>query len=230
MAVGLIVVITIFSALAIAIVVPQRDINLVSGIMEGFHAFFQAFNLSWAQSLIALLIITSGISSLAAWLLGPARGLSVAAQRGDFPRYFGKESKNGAPIRVLVLQAIVATALAFVFVLLPNLSVAFWLLTVLTSQFTLIMYILLFSSSIALHRKLKTTGIHTFKIPGGQLMRDIICGVAIIVCALAYLLGFFPPAQLPIPNLWLYEALIILGNLVYIGLPVLIYIKSKRNT
>lgn len=226
-AVVLIVVITLFSALAIAIVVPPTQIQLVSGVMEAFKDFLQAFKLTWAQPIIVLLIIISGISTLAAWLLGPARGLAVAAQYGDFPVYFGKESARGIPVRLLLLQVGIATLLAFLFVLLPNLNVAFWLLTVLTSQFTLIMYILLFSSATVLRKQVAANSADTFKIPGKGVGHWLISCIAIIVCVGAYILGFFPPAQLPIPNLWIYEGLIITGNLVYLILPILIYKKSK---
>lgn len=226
-AVILIVMITLLSALAIAIVVPQQQIQLVSGVMEAFKDFFQAFQLNWAQPVVVLLIIISGISTLTAWLLGPARGLAVAAQDGDFPKYFGKESQRGIPVRILLLQVSVATLLAFLFVLLPNLNVAFWLLTVLTSQFTLIMYILLFSAAIALRKKVAANSEPTFKIPGQGVGHWLICSIAIIVCAGAYILGFFPPAQLLIPNVCVYEGLLALGNLVYLVLPILIYKRSK---
>ncbi len=228
-AVVLIIAITLFSTLAIAIVVPQQKIQLVSGVLQGFAYFFQAFKLTWALPITVLLIIISGISTLAAWLLGPARGLAVAAQNRDFPIYFSKESKRGIPVRILLLQATIATLLAFLFILLPNLNIAFWLLTVLTSQFTLIMYVLLFSSNIALQPKITANNnTKAFKIPGIIWPRRLVCGVAIIVCAGAYILGFFPPAQLPIPNLEIYEACLLIGNLIYIGLPIIIYKNRKK--
>lgn len=226
-AVVLIVIITLFSALAIAIVVHKQQIQLVSGVMQAFQDFFQAFKLNWAQPIVVFLIIISGISTLAAWLLGPARGLAVAAQNGNFPLYFGKESERGVPIQILLLQVSIATLLAFLFVLLPNLNVAFWLLTVLTSQFTLIMYILLFSSAIVLRKQVANNENHTFKIPGKGFAHWLVSCVAIIVCAGAYMLGFFPPAQLPISNLWVYEDCIIVGNLIYLGLPIIIYKRSR---
>lgn len=190
-AVIIIVGVTLLSALAIAIVVPTNKISLIAGFMEGFQVFFTAFHMGWVKSILTLLIVLSGISSLTAWLLAPARGISVAAKNSDMPKYFGKESERGIPTRVLLLQAIVATLIALLFVFMPNLSIAFWLLTVLTSQFTLIMYIMLFASAIVLYKQIPASNTDTFKIKG-KILRWLISGVAIIICIGAYLLGFFP--------------------------------------
>jgi amino acid transporter len=218
----LIIAITLFSALAIAYVVPNQEITLTAGVMQGFHYFFQAFHLPWASNVLGMLIILSGISSLAAWLLAPARGLAVAATQNDFPKFFAKENRRSVPVRLLMLQAFLATLLAITFVFLPTISQAFWLLIVLTSQFTLVMYVLLFAAGIRLMPK-SLGKFAKLSFWGKRLF----CVLGMLVSFLAYLLGFFPPEQLHFQHLWQFEGLILLGNAIYIALPIIIYRRNR---
>ena len=133
----IIVAITILASLSIAITVPSSHLNLVSGLMQGFSNFFSQFHIMWALPILALLIVVSGISSLSAWLLGPARGLAVAAKEGFFPKWCAKCNSKGMPVNILLMQAVIATFLSTLFLFAP-LGTAFWLLIVLTGQFTLV--------------------------------------------------------------------------------------------
>jgi amino acid transporter len=226
-AVLMIVGITVFSSLAIAIVVPKNQISLVAGVMQGFAGFLSDFHLAWALPILILLIVISGVSSLSAWLLGPARGLAVASQSGLFPRWCSKENKHGMPTNILILQAVVSTMLASLFLFADSLSVALWMLVVLTSQFTLVMDILIFASGIKLRYSQKDV-VRPFKVPGGKLGIWAIAGTSIVICSIGIILGFFPPADLPIHNIGMFEAFLISGNLIYIGMPFVIYFYSKR--
>lgn len=218
----LIIGVTLLSALAIAYVVPSQEITLTAGVMQGFHYFFTAFNLPWATGILGGLIILSGLSSLAAWLLGPARGLAVAAAHSDIFRSFAGENRRGIPVKLLMFQAALATGLAVIFVFLPSINQAFWVLIVLTSQLVLIMYILLFASGIRLIKK------NSGKFSGvGLGIKRIFCGLGIAASLLAYLLGFYPPEQLHFQYLWQFEAFIVAGNAIYILLPIVIYRRNR---
>jgi glutamate:GABA antiporter len=228
LAVVLILAVTILSSLAIAGVVPQQQLNLVSGVMEGFSVFLVKFHLEWALPILIFLIVFSGLSSMSAWILGPARGLLVAAQQGLFPRWFAKENKNGMPTRILLIQATISTGLSLLFLLMPTFSAGFWMLLVLTSQFTLVMYILVFSAAI----RLRYNAPHltrSFRIPGGNIGMWIVAGVSIVVCASALVLGYFPPAQLDVGKLSTYETVLVVGNLCYLLFPVFIYKYARNN-
>lgn len=217
----LILAITILASLAIAVVVPANQLSLVTGLIEGFSGFFATFHLQWALPILALLIFIGGVSTLSAWLMGPARGLAVAAQHGHFIRYFGYENEQGAPSRILILQAVIASIFATLFLFTPNASTAFWVLLALSSQSTLLMYILVFASAIMLRYKFKHVH-RPYKIPGGLPGTWITCSAAIIVCALAVIISFVPPTVLPVTNLWYYEAILIGSNLIYLGIPLLL--------
>lgn len=226
----MIMALTIFGSLAIAIVVPKEQISLVAGIIQGFSGFFSAFHMNWALPVLALLIAVSGISTLSAWLLAPARGLAIAAQQGHFPKWCAYENRQNMPTHILLLQAIMSTCLSFVFFYADSLSTALWMLMVLTSQFTLIMDILIFSSVIKLRYSHKNIQ-RPFKVPGGKLGLWLIPGISILICLMGIALGYFPPAELHIGKLWQYEAFLLAGNIIYVVLPFIIFrVTKKQNT
>ena len=83
---SLIIVITsILASTAIAIVVPKNSLNIVSGLDQAFTFFFNAFHLKWLLPFVILIIILGGFGGMAAWVIGPPKGLAVAAQDGCAP-------------------------------------------------------------------------------------------------------------------------------------------------
>jgi len=50
--------------------------------------------MKWFIPLIAVLIIIGSASSAAAWIMGPARGLSIASQDNDLPPLFKLQNKK----------------------------------------------------------------------------------------------------------------------------------------
>jgi glutamate:GABA antiporter len=217
---------TVFAALAIAVVVPKGELSLVSSVFEGFKLLLARFHLGWALYIIIFMIIVGGLSSTSSWLIGPARGMATAAQEGVFPRCLGKENKNGMPVNVLLMQGIVASILSSLFLFAPNLSTAFWMLMALTSQFTLVMDILIFASVIKL-RYSEPTRKRPFKIPGGLLGVWLIAGFSVSACIFAIILGYFPPATLKVGSIWRYETILLTGNFIYLVVPFLIYFFNK---
>jgi amino acid transporter len=125
----LIFVLTVLGTLAIAFVVPVGELSLAAGLMQAFQAFLEAFNLSWLLAPLALLITLGGLANLASWLIGPALGLGEVAKRGNMPPFFSKVNKNGAPSGVLILQAAIGTVVAMLYLFIPSISAAYWILS-----------------------------------------------------------------------------------------------------
>ncbi|MDF2691606.1 MAG: amino acid permease family protein, partial [Gammaproteobacteria bacterium] len=161
-------IISVMAAMSIAFVVPSEQINLLNGLIESFSVFFQAFHISWFTPILAALIAFGGIASMSAWLIGPARGMREMAVDGEFPQVFAKLNRFGMPSNILLLQGVIGTLLACVFLFMPSLKSAFWTLVAWTSQFTVLMYILVFSSAIKL-RYSQPNLERPYCIPGGKL-------------------------------------------------------------
>lgn len=77
----------VLASLAITIVIPLQELNLVSGLIDAFAVFLRAYHLSFLLPLLALLIVIGSLSGAAAWIIGPARGLWVACDDSNLPQF-----------------------------------------------------------------------------------------------------------------------------------------------
>ena len=91
----IIVVCTVLATLAIAIVIPADKLSLASGVMQAIQYFFTAAGMPWLVAPMAVLITLGGIVSLAAWLIGPAKGLGIVAEEGNMPPYLTGPTSTG---------------------------------------------------------------------------------------------------------------------------------------
>jgi glutamate:GABA antiporter len=218
----------VFSSLAIAMVVPKRDLNVVTGLVQAFHVFFAAYHLTWMGPVITLLIIIGGIGSVATWIIGPTKGLLVAAQDGSVPPVFGLVNKRGVPVTILIFQATIFTILCTVFLLMPTVSSSYWLLTAMTAQLAMLVYIALFAVAIWLRYKHPSVE-RAFRIPCGKIGIGIVCLLGILSSFSAIILGFIPPAQLTIGRVWVYEVILVIGILLLTAPPIILYLKRRPN-
>lgn len=223
---GLIFAITILAVLAIAIAVPQKQINLAGGTLQAFSFFLKAYHLNWVIPVIAALIAISAIGSLSTWSIGPLRGLLTAAKGGDIPPSLRKINKHGMPVSLMILQAIIVTALSFIFLLMPSVSSAFWILSALVAEIYLAMYLLMFAAAIRL-RYTKPHVKRTYRIPGGKWGMWIVSGIGILSSLFAMLVGFFPPAQLPTGNGVIYFCFLAIGLILFCLGPSIIRLFQK---
>jgi glutamate:GABA antiporter len=79
-----ILVTMILGSLAIAFVLPEKDINLVSGVMQVFSNFFEIFGMKPLTPILAVLIVVGSVGGMTNWLLAPAKGLLHAAESSCF--------------------------------------------------------------------------------------------------------------------------------------------------
>lgn len=231
-AVLIILAVTIFATLSVSIVLPSDQLSLISGLMDGFELFFNAFHLTWALPILAALIILSVLATLNTWFLGPARGLAVAARDGFFFRIFAYTNKHEAPVAILLLQSVIASLFVLVFTYMPDINAGFWLLLDLSAQSTLIMYSLLFASAITLrYRREKESELDVtqiYKIPGKKIGIWIVTLLGIMTCLFALAVSVIPPALVKTGSIWRYEATLLVSNLIFLGIPLVILFCNRK--
>lgn len=215
-------VVSILASLAVAVIVPHDQLNLMNGLVEGMSGVFHRYHLSLLTPIFALFIVFGSISGLCAWMLALAKGLCNVAKHQQLPTLFAKTNQNDAPQNTLLLQAIIGSLLSCVFLFMPSLKSAFWVLIALTSQFTVLVYCLVFSSAIIL-RFTQPNLPRTFKIPGKNVGIITLCSLAIIVCLIGFVLGWFPPQQIDIVSYAHYIIFMIIGDICILGLPLFIF-------
>lgn len=216
----------VLASLAITIVVPVNELNLVSGLIDAFAIFFRAFHMSYLIPVVAFLVVIGSMSCAAAWIIGPARGLWVASEESKLPSFFKKINRWDMPIGILILQGLIVTVLCALFFVMPSVKSSYWLLSNLTAQLALLFYILFFSAAIRLHHTCEHVQ-RAFKIPGGKFGVWFVSGTGIFACTLAILLGFLPPEQVDVGHLARYESILILSILACC-LPPFIFHKAFK--
>lgn len=218
----------LIGSLAIALVVPTAQINLVAGNMQAFSVFFTAYHMTWVLPIIAVLLVIAGLGSVSNWVIAPTKGLLVAAQDGNLPLVFQKENRFGSPTWILIWQAIIVSALCAVFMLIPSVNGSYWLLTALTSQLYMLMYILMFAAGIVLRFKYPNQE-RPYKIPGGNWGMCLVGGAGILACIVTVIVGFFPPSGVQVGNIYRYETILTVG-LIAMCLPPFVAYKLRRKT
>ena len=222
----IIFIVTAFGSLAIAFVVPREEISLVAGIMQTFDIMFHKLGLDWAVKPMAILVFVGGIALLSTWIIGPAKGLHGPTREGLLSPMWAKDNKRGVPVGVVILQAIIGTLFSVLFLVIPDVSGAYWILSVLTAQVIAIMYLLIFISAIRLRYSQPDTQ-RPYKIPGGKLGMWIVSGFGALSMIFTIVIGFFPPSQIKGMPVAVYPFIIAAGIVVLIC-PIFIYMKLKK--
>ncbi len=227
MAVSAIIIftLTVIGTLGISFVVPVQQLNLAAGLMQAFQAFLQAFNLNWLLAPIAILVAVGGLANLASWLAGPALGLGAVAAEGNMPPFFARTNARGAPVGVLIMQAVVGTLISLLYLFIPSISAAYWLLSAMTVLLLSIVYMLMFAALIKL-RISQPDVPRAFKIPGGITGVWLVGGVGFTACAFTFLVGLFPPGNSGFP-VAVYVLAMILGTAI-LALPPLVFLRLKK--
>lgn len=224
----LIVSTLILGALSIAIVVPHEKISLVAGIMQAFNAFFVAYHINWLLSVMALSLVIGGLGSVNNWIIAPTRGLLLAAKDGYLPEVLAKENENEAPVVLLCAQAVIVTIIAAVFLLMPSVNASYWLLTALSGQLYMLMYIMMFAAAVKL--RFASEQPSGFRIPGGKCGMWLVAAVGVVSCVVTIAVGFIPPSDINVGGAWFYDEWVTI-SLLLMTLPPLItyFIHKKKN-
>lgn len=214
----------IFGALAIAVVVPEKQIRLVDGVMQTFTLFFEAFHIPWFVPILTVLIIVGSLGGMINWLISPAKGLLQAAEYGFLPPFFAKKNNHNVPVRILITQAVLVTLFCFAMILMPSINAFYWFLTDLSTELYMIMYILLFASALKLRRSKEDLA---YKIPKGS--RTLVCFLGLFGCLLTIFVGYMPPEGINVGGALRYGILIALGNVILIAPALLLCAYKKKS-
>jgi amino acid transporter len=215
---------SVLGTLAIAFVIPTAQLNLASGTMQAIQYFLGAVNLPWLVAPMAILLTLGGVVLLAAWLIGPAKGLGVVALDGNMPQVFNRHNKYGSPVAILVTQALIGSAISLLYVILPSVNQAYWIMSAMTTELLCIMYVLIFAALIKL-RYSKPDQPRSFKIPGGMPGIWIVGGIGGFGVIFAFIVGLIPPSFFT--NTPIYVGSVLLGTFL-LAVPPLVFMKFKK--
>nr|WP_276328996.1 APC family permease [Crossiella equi] len=220
LATALVLMIFILPALAISWVVPADELSLTAGVMQAFDAVFAQFGWQVLTPVVGIMLVTASLGGMLTWLAGPSKGLLlISRQEGYLPPWLQRRNKHGVQQNILVAQGLVTTVIALLYAFIPDVSSAYWIFSVITTQVYLIMYLLMFVAAVRLRRK-EPDHPRGYRAP----MLAGLCGVGFAASLAALLVGFVPPSQFGGGNPGLY-VLIVGGGALGLGLlvPYLFY-------
>lgn len=226
----LILVTMTLGSLAIAIVLPKGEINLVNGVMQFFMKFFDNYHMSWIMPIITIMILLGSLGGITSWLISPAKGLLHAAELGFLPPLFSKKNKHHVPANILITQAILVSIICAAFLLMPSVNGSYWLLTALSTQLYMLMYVMMFAAAIALKYKFVKQP-QVFTIPGGKLGMWLASLLGLCGCGITLFVGFIPPVSIDVGGFFHYRVVFCSG-LIAMVLPIVFfyYYKNKNVT
>ncbi|AIT08714.1 amino acid:proton antiporter [Candidatus Francisella endociliophora] len=189
----------VLGALAVAIIFPQSDIDVVHGTIKTFRVYLDNLGIPvFFYYLLGLMVVVGSIGSMINWMISPARGLLQAADDHFLPDALDKTNKHDVPSGILILQAIIMTIICLLLELVPSVQAYYWLLTALSTQIYSLMYLMMFFAALKLKLTNKDAIKNTedFHIPGGKFGMVSTCILGVIGTVICVIVGFVPPDNL----------------------------------
>ncbi|MBV9207094.1 MAG: amino acid permease [Actinobacteria bacterium] len=212
----------ILGSIAIAMVVPAKQIELAGGIMQAVSVFFGQLGISSLIKPFGVLVIIGVLCGLASWSTGPAEGMRRVAADGHLNPWWARTNRRGAPTMVLLLQAVLGSVVALAMVFVNNINTYYWMHTALVAQTILVMYFLMFIS-VARLRVTKPDAPRPFKIPGGKIGLALVVGAGVAGAVFTFFLGFVPASHLSVSGTIAYVAVMVVGMSINLATPFLLH-------
>ena len=216
----------ILGTLSVLWLVPNDDLNIVSGFLQGITAGSAAMSpaLVWVAPVAAALYTISNVAGVGAWLSGPARVAFVIGLDRYFPPAFGKvHPKWRTPYVAILVQAVLATVFLLVSQVGKGSTVEHAYLILLDTQLLVyfIPYLYLFLCLLRQARGSAQPG----PLPGGRVGATLagLCGLG--VTAFAMIVASIPPSDAP--NRGVFAAKVIGGAAAFVVLGGLIYMRAR---
>ena len=218
----------IFASLAVAMVVPYKELSNLTGIIQAFQVFSIAFKTPWLGPLVAGAILIGGICQVATWIIGPTKGLFAAADDGLLPKFLGKTNRYNVPYTMLLTQGAIGSLLTLAYIFMPTVDGAYFALSAMAAQLSMLMYAILFCAAVYL-RYSQPDVVRPFKIPGNNWGIWLVAILGMLICMAVVFLGFIPPGdKVDIGDVVIYEGFLI-GGIAVILLPI-VFIHAPRRS
>lgn len=220
------VTIFVLGTLAISFVLPADSINLTQGLLVTFDKYLTSYGLGFLSPVIALMLVIGVLAGVSTWIGGPSKGLLAVGNHGLLPPFFQKVNKNGVQINILMVQGGIVTLLILLFTFMPSVQSVYQVLSQLTSILYLLMYLMIFLSGMVLRVK-NPNQPRPFLVPGGKIGIFVLGTIGFLGGLMAMGLSFLPPSQIKVGNPTTWYAILVIGFIVFVGAPMIIYSMRK---
>jgi amino acid transporter len=225
---GIIVaLIYVSGTLSIFVALPEREISIVSGVMQAIGEVTERVGSAWLLPVMALLLTLGGLGGLSAWVAGAARIPFVAGLDRYLPDAFGMlHPRYGSPHVAILAQGVISSLLILKAFFDERISEAYFLFVNVTLIVYFVPYLYLFAAAVVLRlREGLRPGI--LPIPGGRLGTLAIPAVGILATLVSIVLALIPPEE-EVGNVVRFEIQVIGGCLLCFVSGAVIYARARR--
>ncbi|MGU8615521.1 glutamate:gamma-aminobutyrate antiporter [Clostridium perfringens] len=191
------IVVSTLGGLAIAAVIPQDQINLSAGVVQTFAVLLGHFtaNNTILVKIIALLLAFGVIAEVSSWVVGPTRGMIIAAEEGAIPKSWAKTNEHDVPVYLVIAQGIIVSIWDAVLTFgVGGSNLSFLAAMSLTVVIYLSGYILFFVGYI---KAILGEGLNgAYQMPGGKTVKIIVAIIGLATSIFAFFISFVPPTSI----------------------------------
>ncbi|MEM6318688.1 MAG: APC family permease [Bacteroidota bacterium] len=220
------IILTLYTAAtaAMLVAIPVEDINLVEGLMDTLYLFFGSTGLGGAFALfLGIGALYTFFAGGAVWAIGGNSAMAEAAQQGEFPSIFAKESLiRKTPVGSALLFGLSSTLILVLYGFLAGSNEdLFWSLFAFSGILFFLPYIAMSLAFVQLRRK-DANHPRPYQIPGGSSVAIFIGYLCALILTFTMTLFFYTPEDgMQWPVFLGAVALILIGE-------GLIYVSTKR--
>lgn len=213
---------SVLGALSVAVLVPVEEMDLAAGTLQVFDHVLSPLGMGWLVPVLALLAFAGMVGHIMVWVIGPTESIRVAADDGLVPPFFQRTTASGAPVNVMLVQAVMVSLMC-VTMLFVDLNRVFYTLTIASAQIYLVMYVLMFISVIVL-RYTKPDVVRSFVIPGGRPGLWLVAGGGGFAALAGIVLMFWPPSTKSMAMAGSTFTIVLMAAfIVLVGLPLVLF-------
>lgn len=220
------IVVSTLGGLAIAAVIPQDQINLSAGVVQTFAVLLGHFtaNNTILVKIIALLLAFGVIAEVSSWVVGPTRGMIIAAEEGAIPKSWAKTNEHDVPVYLVIAQGIIVSIWDAVLTFgAGGSNLSFLAAMSLTVVIYLSGYILFFVGYI---KAILGEGLNgAYQMPGGKPVKIIVAIIGLATSIFAFFISFVPPTSIAGNAVQSHEymCMLIISYVISLILPFAIY-------
>ena len=214
----------------IAIIVPEKQINVLYTLFTVFRVLGSTIGIPWLYMVLVWALLCNTIAMVVTNMAGPSFMLGQAGGSGFLPHWFQKTNKHKMPARLMYTQIAGMTVIAYLVKLIPNVEGFVILLTQTITVLYLFYYVLMFTAFLKL-RYDQPNRPRAFKIPGGKFGAWLIGGIGIISSIFGIVLAIYPPTQVKseVGSPVVYISVILILVAVVLGVCFVLYQLSKHH-
>ncbi|HFE9702203.1 TPA: glutamate:gamma-aminobutyrate antiporter [Clostridium perfringens] len=225
------IVVSTLGGLAIAAVIPQDQINLSAGVVQTFAVLLGHFtaNNTILVKIIALLLAFGVIAEVSSWVVGPTRGMIIAAEEGAIPKSWAKTNEHDVPVYLVIAQGIIVSIWDAVLTFgAGGSNLSFLAAMSLTVVIYLSGYILFFVGYI---KAILGEGLNgAYQMPGGKPVKIIVAIIGLATSIFAFFISFVPPTSIAGNAVQSHEYMwmLIISYVISLILPFAIYALCQK--